>query len=241
MLPLYFELIVTTPSVRKGYQQVSHFADGWYMRCHRGVEAILALDALGYGEEASPIRRSVIEHCVALRWLAAEGDEIVDTVARGHANDTERRRKALETAQWTSVNPDDLAKIIEEIDPDSREDRKDYLLSFARRCAEYGDVHTIPGYLAECGQTHPGYQSAITYVDLASGTMRPNPQTEIWQVPFCTTQVLEALFAVREIFIPKPWGSELRRVLAGYRKVTNDVRREDGLRPVDWSTGKLTD
>ncbi|MGI8765291.1 MAG: hypothetical protein ACR2KM_02110, partial [Gemmatimonadaceae bacterium] len=53
--------------------QISHIAHGWYMRCQRGVEAILALETAGYQVEAAPIRRSVVEHAVGLRWLAGSG------------------------------------------------------------------------------------------------------------------------------------------------------------------------
>jgi hypothetical protein len=208
------------------------------MRCHRGIEAILALDHFGYAQEASPIRRSIIEHVVALQWLVAEGDKIIDTVARGHANDTVRRREALERAKWTSENLDDLLKIVEEIDPDSREASKDYLLHFAQRCAEYSDATMIPGYLAECAQTHPGYESAASYID-QDGMLRPDANEPLWQVPFCTTHILFAISAVREIFDPRPWRSELVEVLRQYRAVTDDVRREDGLHPVDWPTLEL--
>lgn len=82
------------------------------MRCHRGVEAILLLDEAGYAEEASGIRRSVIEHVVALKWLAAEGDRINDTLMRGHARDAERRKEAVTGAGWTSVDPAEIAAVI---------------------------------------------------------------------------------------------------------------------------------
>jgi hypothetical protein len=211
------------------------------MRCHRGAEAILLLDEAGFANEGAPIRRSIIEHVVALKWLAVEGNKVADTIARGHAFDTERRKNALDAARWTSVNLDGFANIIKEIDPDNRESSNDYLLNFARRCAEFGDVHTMPGYLAECGQTHPGYESAMSYVNVPAGTIRPTPREQIWQVPFCTTHVLEALMAVREVFDPRPWERELDELGRQYQFVTNEARREDGLRPVDWSTGQLID
>ncbi len=55
--------------LRDGWRGVAHLAHGWYLRCHRGVESILVLDRSGFAEEASPLRRSVIEHGIALRWL----------------------------------------------------------------------------------------------------------------------------------------------------------------------------
>ncbi len=84
LLQLYPKLIRSQPMWREGYKEVAYLAHGWYLRCHRGIQAILMLDDAGYAEEASPIRRSVIEHALALRWLAAEGDKILDTVTRWH-------------------------------------------------------------------------------------------------------------------------------------------------------------
>jgi hypothetical protein len=57
------------------------------LRCHCRAQAILTLGEAGYNEEAAPIRRSIIEHVLALKWLAAKGDTLIDTVARGHAYD----------------------------------------------------------------------------------------------------------------------------------------------------------
>jgi len=238
-LKLYPAWTQSGPKVRTGYQYVGHLAHGWYMRCHRGVEAILLLDRVGYAEEASPIRRSVIEHVLALRWLAAEGDGIYDTVARGHASDVQRRADAVSAAGWTSVDFEKLAEIIAEIDPDSRDSRNDYLRAFAHRLAKYGDHRMLPGYLAECGKTHPGYESAISYVEVPSGLLLDVSDTAVWQVPFAAHELLEALVAVREIFDPKPWRDELKGIVERYKAVTDEVRREDGLAPAEWPT--LTD
>jgi hypothetical protein len=57
---LYPNLLTKGPACRTGYRGVVHLAHGWYLRCHRGVEAIVLLGDAGYAEEASPIRRSVI-------------------------------------------------------------------------------------------------------------------------------------------------------------------------------------
>jgi hypothetical protein len=224
--------------IRSGYRQVAFLAHGWYLRCHRGIEAVLLLDLAGQAEEASPIRRSVIEHGVALRWLAVEGDRILDTIARGHARNTKKRGDAVAAANWTSVDPAQFKDVIANIDPESWNAENDYLLHFTERVTKYADEHTIPGYLAEVARTHAGYESAASYVDLDSGSFLMQPRDPIWQVPFATTQLLEALLAVREVFDPQPWETELEGIIRRYESVTNDVRVQDGLQPIDWSTGK---
>jgi hypothetical protein len=239
LLQLYPTFVRNQPAWRNGYQDVAQLAHGWYLRCHRGIKAILALDGSGYAEEASPIRRSVMEHTIALRWLAAEGDKILDTVARGHAFDSKKRGDAVSAADWTSIDLAQIERIIADIDPDSREAHQDRMLHFADRLAHYGDKHTRPGYLAECARTHPGYESAICYFEQSSGKLLYRSRDAVWQVPFSTTHLLEALLAIRQVFDPEPWETELEGIVQRYLSVTDQVRLEDGLPPVDWTTGEV--
>ena len=60
-------------------------------------------------------------------------------------------------------------------------------------------------------------------------------QPTLWQVPFCTSELMEALIAYRSIFDPPPWYEELKPLLTEYLAVTDQVRAHDGLVPVDWS------
>jgi hypothetical protein len=209
------------------------------MRCHRGLESVLVLGDAGYGDEAAPIRRSVIEHCLALRWLAVEGDKILDTIARGHASEVKRRAGVLKDAGWKSVDPAEFQHIVEAIDPESRDRSNDNLLSFAHRLAKYGDRHILPGHVAESAKSHATYESAMAYVAMLGGSPRWRPRENIWQVPFATTHLLEAVIAVHEAFDPKPWEQLLEGIVQRYLAVTDRVREHDGLPPVDWSTGKL--
>ena len=237
LLVLYPQLGSHQPAWRAGYDEVAHLAHGWYMRCHRGVMSVMRLGEAGYAEEAAPIRRSIIEHCLALRWLAAEGNKILDTVARGHAYDTARRSEAVGAAGWTSVALDEFARAIASDDPDSRDASGDHMLHFANRIAQYGDKHTWPGYLAECSKTHPSYESSMSYVQVPSGALLWEPKDPLWQVPFCTTHMLEAVLAVRTAFDPSPWETEVQRITQQFLVVTDAVRKSKGLPAVDCNTG----
>jgi len=241
LLELYPSLAVQLPSWRDDCKQVAYLAHGWCLRCRRSVESILLLDQAGYSEEASPLRRSVIEHCVALRWVAAEGDAVLDTIARGHAHDARKRGDAASEAGWASVNMDEIESIITEIDPKSRQSRNDNLLAFTHRLVAYGDKHSLPGYLAECARAHPSYESAIAYVDLDDATLLWESRGSLWQVPFCATHLLEALLAFQKLFVEPPWESALASITRRFTSVTDAVRKDDGLREVDWSTGRVRD
>lgn len=225
-------------NVREGWQEVSYLAHGWYMRCYRGIQCLLLLDLAGHAEEASPIRRSIIEHTVALQWLTAEGDSILDTVARGHAFTAKRQRDAIETAQWTSIKLSDVDTAIASTEFELRDSTNDNLLQFTERVKRYSDVHTMTTWLSEVARSHPSYESAICYVTLPDGLLRQTSRDAIWQVPFATTWLFEALLTIRKIFVDPPWPELLGRIGDRYKTVTNNVRVEQGLQPIDWPTGQ---
>ncbi len=166
MLPLYPSFIETEPPIRDGWRASNYLAHGWYLRCHRGVEALLLLDGNGFAEEASPLRRSIIEHVINLRWLAVEGDGVLPTIASGQAFSGQKRSYAAAVAKWASVDQAFAAQAVASAKAGAVNPANDYLLNFVSRVERYGDVHTIPGYLAERARTHPSYESAVCYVDI---------------------------------------------------------------------------
>jgi hypothetical protein len=237
LLTLYPALLATgsLPPTKPPHRKVPHIAHGWFMRVQRGVEAILQLDEIGYATEAVSISRSVIEHVLALKWLAVEGNNVTDTIARAHANFATRLRNASATAEWRSVNIPEIEAAIDSVQADLRDASNDYLMTFRRRLERYGDVHSLPEYITTCERLHPSYESAMTYVDQPSNHARHDPKATLWQVPFCTSQLLEGIMAYRAIFDPAPWFAELEPLLTRYVSVTDAVRAQDGLPAIAWS------
>ena len=203
-LRLYSPTVMANWKFREGWKGVGHLAHGWYLRCHRGALALVLLGDAGFAEEASPLRRSIIEHVVALQWLAREGDALIDTVARAHADSSRRVRDAVQTAGWTSISLEEADEAIASAAADDRDPANDYLQKFANRARRYSDPHTMVEYLAECGRSHPSYESAICYFDFSDETFLEESTRSLWQVPFAATHVLEGLEAVREAFDPRP-------------------------------------
>ena len=228
MLALYPALMRGGPQqVRDGWGRVAHIAHGWYQRCHRGVEALRLLAASGYTEEASPLRRSIIEHAVALRWLAAEGEGIGDTVALRHGEDVKYIRDRVEAAGWCSVDLKQMDEVIASVRADIRDDSKNYLMNFTQRAEEYGEGHELLAWLGECARSHATFESAVCYFDPADGALLEESRKALWETPFAAGFLLEALLAFRQIFNPEPWEDEVARLLAWYREVT--LRVQDGL------------
>jgi ribulose bisphosphate carboxylase small subunit len=218
------------------FQQVGHIAHGWYMRCLRGCEALLILDEVGYSEEAAPLRRSVIEHVTALKWLASEGNQINDTLARGHSIQTEYIRKIVEEAKWTSVDLVQLDEIISEINTEACSKGNDQYLHHKQRTIAFDDVHSFVGSVAESAKSHPTYESAMSYVAIPDQTMMDEPRKYLNQVPFAAAQLLEATLTFRLVFAAPPWRETLTELLGQFYSITGRVREQDGLVKVDWPT-----
>lgn len=233
-LSLYSAERLAGQPFREGWKGVGHLAHGWYLRCHRGVLALLALDTAGFAEEGSPLRRSIIEHVVALQWLAHEGEGVLDAVARGHARSVESLKDAMRAAQWTSFDLEEADRVIASTEAEDRDRTKDYLLHFKARVGTFGDVHAMAEWLLECSRSHPSFESAVTYFDPSDESLLESPRISVWQVPFATTHVMMALEAVRKVFDPQPWDVEFRVLTERFKNVTDAARAQDGLRPIQW-------
>lgn len=215
--------------VREPHRRVAHVAYGWFMRCHRGIQAVLLLEEEGFQVEAAPIRRSVLEHIVALKWLAAQGSVVADILRRGASNDARKRKEAVQNAGWTSVDLDLFDAVIQ--DGEDLDRHQDHLLQFRARCDRFGTSGDMVQYLAETAQSHPGWQSASPYINVSSGkpVPRDDPGSPVDQAGFCVVHLLEALLCVNQIFESETLAAELEEILPLVRALMVRQREERGL------------
>jgi hypothetical protein len=145
------QLYPLLPELRlKGtHRRIAHLAHGWYMRTHRGIGAVLLLREEGYAAESWPIRRSVLEHVVALKWLAAEGNVVADVVRRANAISAERRKKAASQAGCRSASLPIFEDVIADKAATEEFKRFDELHNFAPRCARYGTPNDLASYMID--------------------------------------------------------------------------------------------
>jgi len=215
----------TWPRFKKTHAEVTHIAHGWYVRFKRDVQSTMLLAEHGFAEEASPLRRSIVEHVVALRWLAACGSEVADVVRRGNANAAGRKQAAFEGAGWTILNPEALTDAIDQMDdPDER----DRYLNFKQRAQDFGGAHHWADYLNEISHVHPCWESAFPYIDEVNGT--PTPRSEPKPMPsqaiFCTVRLHEALYVLDSMVEGEPqhrrledlWFNRIRPLVIERRK-----------------------
>lgn len=224
---------LTSLALREGYQKSSHLAHGWYQRVHRSCLAAVVLENAGFGPEAAPIRRNIIEHTVALKWLATEGDKVMDVMALEHAARAKRIAKATQDAHWTSVDQAALQAVIDEIDVASRDQRKKEFRNFAKQNTDPGVEAT---YLAEVGRSHATYQSAIDYSngDLTEYRDTVRPEAEVHTVRAVAGDLLTATVYFHSMFRTAMWDVELAELDVRSRAAHDRIRAERGLPQLNW-------
>jgi len=231
LLPRLLALYPGLPTIRtkEPFRPVTHVAHGWYMRCHRGVEAVLHLERVGFAEEAAPVRRSILEHVVALKWLAEQGAAVADALRSGAAWDAQKRKDSLVAAGWTSVDLDLFDAVI--ADTEGIDRGNDNLLHFKPRCDRFGTSHDWATYLIETARSHPCWESAVAYLDITSGTplAMAEPTDAVDQAGFAAIHLFEALVSINDILKGRPFSPRLAALDREIRSIASRQRRERGL------------
>ena len=224
---------MTTLQLREGHRKAAHLAHGWYQRVRRSCEAIISLERFGYGPEAAPIRRTIIEHTVALKWLSEEGDGVLDVMALEHAARAKRIKEATKAANWTSVDQGEIQAVIDEIDEESRDHTKADFKHFSK---QNQDQSVLAAYLAEVGRAHATYQSAIDYMDVEQEVLRAESRADTDNVKMAADFLLEATVWFHSMFEDPAWVGTINALSARSRAANDRVRARQGLPAVDWDS-----
>lgn len=213
LLPRMRSLYPDAPSMKLGdeHRQVGHVAHGWFMRVQRGIEALMLLDEQGFGAEAAPMRRSIIEHVVGLRWLAQEGDAVRDALINGAARQADARRKSLQAAGWSQLDWATFDAVI--ADSDGRDTSRNNEFWFTQRCEKAGDPQDLAIWNMETAQSHPCWQSAAGYIEwdpvTSTMTLQGHAESGVHAASFAATHLLQALHALNAISTGKPFNKRL--------------------------------
>jgi hypothetical protein len=224
---------MTTLRLRSGYGKTPHLAHGWYQRVRRSCEAIIGLEELGYGPEAAPIRRTIIEHAVALRWLAKEGNAVVDVMALEHASRGKRIQKALKEANWTAVDPNQIQTVIDEIENKTWDHTKSEFKHFTK---QNDDPGVLLAYLAEVGRAHATYESAMDYMNLEPPQLLEESRAQIDSIKVAADFLLDATNSFHSMLKVPVWTITLSGLTARWRAANDRLRDQQGLPSANWGS-----
>lgn len=187
------------------------FAHGWYTAVRRTARACLVLAADGYEHEAAPLRRSMIEHALALHWLADASDAAVDALLRAHQNRLQKMREPMSAGDW-SVPIDVLDSFLDAQVPSSPEDR---YLAFKHLCDRYEQPALYVAWLTETAFCHPSYSSAVAYTKGGDSLERTGLLSQVDGRPADTGPTVAVLLLIasqgfQRLFIGAPWADKLK-------------------------------
>jgi hypothetical protein len=167
---------------------------GWMMRVLRTSEAIAAMERDGYAVEASPLRRSAIEHVIRLQWArTVDPAALVELALKYRAWTLEKVKNA---ASKGTPLPEGALELIEELaaeaDPEHAGSYKD-LTSLMQDVPDYMILYQR--WLTETQESHPTLTSAAAYfevsADWSSTDLRTRPRPpRIFPVELATLTLL---------------------------------------------------
>lgn len=211
-------------SIVSTYRGVGHIAHGWFMRCVRGVRAVLLLQSNGFEGEASPLMRSVVEHQVALLWLLAEGPAILDPIKRVHGVEAAKLFREWRAAQKTDPGTDQLDEIMESV-ADATDSSLDYLAHFAHRARRWGTQTDRVVYHGEVMRSHATFQSASAYYDFRSReTLRASKEPEDHR-HFAAVYLFRSASVFGQILLGEPWAEDLALIEEELRELTPEIAK----------------
>lgn len=224
LLALYDEL--PELEVLAEHARTGILAHGWYTRLRRSARALAVLDDAGFQHESAPIRRSMLEHALALRWLVDVNEAAVDALVVAHQARL-RRMRAHMSEGW-AVRAEDLDSLLEIDVPNSPEQVR---LAFTHLNEKYGSGDFMVAWLLETGTSHPSYSSATAY---SSGDGTPENTHLHHASPdsagsdrVVVLLLLVAGQAFNDIVRDHPWTERLQQIEAEIGEVFAALRASD--------------
>ena len=145
---------------------------GWTARVMRMAESALLLHREGFDTELAPLVRSMLEHAIALPWVADKRGRAYQTLARERA-DGWSRFKAAQTDAWTLEG--EAAALLESaihVETDEDTHSENTLLRTLHRAQTYNLEPLYQAWLLETWSTHATMTSAEPYFDVDPETLR---------------------------------------------------------------------
>jgi hypothetical protein len=137
----------------------------WTNRVVRTAEAALTLHDAEFDVEASPLRRTLMEHAVAIHWLADKRGPAYQALVRARSLNMRNLERAQD-AGW-QLNAEQQQLLDEAIAIETDEDTlsEDNLIHAKQRAEAYGLGSVHQGWVIETWTSHPSLMSALPYYE----------------------------------------------------------------------------
>ncbi len=139
-------------------REAAELAHGWYARVWHTTKASRALHAEGYVTEAAPLRRTLIEHALALQWIGHSPGPAYDAKAKEHHYEV---GKFAEKPGTGRAIPRDTVEWLATVELDGGVEQ--YLNHVYDLCQKYGPPGAYTAWFYETGGSHPSWRSSTQY------------------------------------------------------------------------------
>lgn len=194
--------------LKTSHKKVGHVAHGWFMRAKRSCQALEAMRESGFATEAWPIRRAILEHALALRWLAEQGNGAQDVIVRSHGEAARRRQEAASSAGWASAEWPVWTEVRSDADAATGNTSESNILTNMKvRCYTYGSADDFARWLIESNNSHPSWETARPYMTPPPVSLLTEPDfdADFNDDEFCATRLLRCLASIADMLAQEPW------------------------------------
>jgi hypothetical protein len=202
---------------------------GWTARVARTAEAALILHREGFDIGASPLLRSMLEHAIALSWVADKRGRAYQALARERA-DGWAQFKAAQSESWT-LEGEAAALLGKAITVETDEDTlsQDYLLKTFHRAQTYSLGSLYQGWLIETWSTHATMLSAEPFFEVEPGThkgklFRVGSEPDNLQVAGTIALAVHTSLATYEQIDEAAFPGRLREWETTFEKIVRDAK-----------------
>jgi len=157
------------------------------------AEAALLLHRNGFDVEVAPQLRSMLEHSIAIQWVADKRGAAYQALARERAESWAKFKAAQDTGWKLKGDAADLLEQAVTVETDDDTHSEDTFIHTFHRALEYDLVHVYQGWLVETWGTHATMMSAEPYFDVASD--EPT-RGKLYRIPQDTSRRTTAIIAL---------------------------------------------
>lgn len=204
---------------------------GWGLLAalHGQASAVVLLHRSGFGHEAAPNRRLMIEYMAQLQWLARDGRDAVDSMNKAFQHTQDRLRRAIDESGTFSYD-DEVAASVDAVAaaviPPNSANR------YANTSQLLNSLETrglLEVWLSETQLSHAGLTAAQAFRDDSGETIRLLARPEYGKAPDPSERSPLMAFmllhlgmeAFNGLMTDGPWTVDLQRIARGYGLITD--------------------
>lgn len=171
-----FESLPSVPPPGTADNNVYATAHGFYCRVARTAQAALQLTDDGFGTEAAPLRRALMEHALALAWVIDQGEAALAALGRAHQARM-RSIRDLADGTWAALKNEDFEDLLSHEVPSKGQD---HLVTFGQLAKTYEvSSDLLIAWLADTGESHPSYLTARAYWHDTGSRLGTEPEKRV--------------------------------------------------------------